>query len=529
MEKINGKKHIFVIAIILLYSFVLIVPQIFYRGMVIGSDSLFHFNRFYETAMQIKEGNFEYFISLYSFQQSARIVSAFYGPLFAYFHGSLVLLGKSWYGYQLLANFTLYVLAGFSMHGFLRKWRLQIQVALPIALIFLSTYSIQYWVCRQGFTSWGAALMPICLCPLYDLLIDRKIKSLKLALAMIVMVQVHLFSALLLMLIYFPSFLYAFAKTANRSVLLRNLIFSVGLFFLCTLNIWISLFDLYTNNQILQPFVNKTIYNNTITGNSYYWLINPLVLVGILPFLLIQLKKWKTFDSSLKLLFGLLGFFLILTTNLIPWRFLIENGNKFAEFVQFPFRFFVPVTVLALLLFGRLINAKKNRSLLVFLVCISLIQTLILSIETVKPWLEHDFTYGGSPMVLADVPPPNIKEAFFSEDLSEALTLVQKATPDYLPITKSPVSDSYGLYREKIIENQDFSKKVLQNKLEISWNATEENWVELPIVKYHGTHIVSDGKEVSEEDYRLGELGTIIFKQRAGVNKLMISYQPTLF
>ncbi|OTE88240.1 hypothetical protein B1K96_36945, partial [Escherichia coli] len=84
------------------------------QGMILGSDVVFHFNRFYETSQQIKEGNFQYFLSIYGFQQSARIVNALYGPFFAYFQGLLVLLSPSWFSYQLLANGLLYLLAGFS-------------------------------------------------------------------------------------------------------------------------------------------------------------------------------------------------------------------------------------------------------------------------------------------------------------------------------------------------------------------------------------------------------------------------------
>lgn len=53
---------------------------IIYKKVILGSDSVFHYNRFYEAAMQLKNGNFSYFLSLYGFQQSGRIVNALYGP-----------------------------------------------------------------------------------------------------------------------------------------------------------------------------------------------------------------------------------------------------------------------------------------------------------------------------------------------------------------------------------------------------------------------------------------------------------------
>lgn len=77
--------------------------------MIIGSDSIFHFNHFYDIAMQMKHGNIQYFISMYGFQQSRRTINALYGPLIAYFHGGLVLLSRSWFNYQVLSNFTLFI------------------------------------------------------------------------------------------------------------------------------------------------------------------------------------------------------------------------------------------------------------------------------------------------------------------------------------------------------------------------------------------------------------------------------------
>ena len=86
-------------------AILLIVPQIAMQSMVIGSDSIFHFNRFFDTASQIKHGNFQYFSHMYGFQQSGRIVNALYGPLMAYFQGLLVLISPSWFVYQILSNF----------------------------------------------------------------------------------------------------------------------------------------------------------------------------------------------------------------------------------------------------------------------------------------------------------------------------------------------------------------------------------------------------------------------------------------
>lgn len=100
---------------IFLIAVLFVVPQLWRQKMILGADALFHYNRFYETAEQIKTGNFSYFISLFGFQQSGRIVNAVYGPLFSYLQGMLVLLAGSWFRYQVLSNFLVYLLAGCSL------------------------------------------------------------------------------------------------------------------------------------------------------------------------------------------------------------------------------------------------------------------------------------------------------------------------------------------------------------------------------------------------------------------------------
>ncbi|NRR75415.1 hypothetical protein HRD57_07025 [Tetragenococcus halophilus] len=75
-----SKKRIFIsLMIIFIASILLQWVQISNQNLYLGDDWIFHYNRFYDTAQQIKEGNFHYFISMYGFSQSGRIINALYG------------------------------------------------------------------------------------------------------------------------------------------------------------------------------------------------------------------------------------------------------------------------------------------------------------------------------------------------------------------------------------------------------------------------------------------------------------------
>lgn len=60
----KSKEKLWVSLIIIAFAVLLVTPQLFTRKVILGSDSIFHYNRFYEAAMQLKNGNFSYFSPL---------------------------------------------------------------------------------------------------------------------------------------------------------------------------------------------------------------------------------------------------------------------------------------------------------------------------------------------------------------------------------------------------------------------------------------------------------------------------------
>ena len=78
-------------------AYIVMYPQLISHGVILGTDSIFHFNRFYDAAKQIQQFNFSYFQSNYCFQQSGRVINAVYGPLFAYLNGALIGILGTWF------------------------------------------------------------------------------------------------------------------------------------------------------------------------------------------------------------------------------------------------------------------------------------------------------------------------------------------------------------------------------------------------------------------------------------------------
>lgn len=515
-------------------AFVLILPQVLTKGVIAGSDFLFHYNRFYETAMQIKTGNFSYFISLFGFYSSGRIVNALYGPYFAYFQGLLVLISRNWYTYQLVSRFLMGIIAGFSMNALTKRAGVKPKISLAIAVFYMTTFSIQYWTFRQGFSSWGAAVMPWCLIPAIDFIQTKKIAPVRLAVAVSVMVQIHMLSAFLLILAYLPFYLYGFVKSTDKKNILWNGIKAVALALVLTANVWVVLANVGRANNLVEPFINSKLYIMTVNQRSIQWLITPIpLLLMVLYQLYFTFKHWRHFDTLLRLVVGSFFLFLVLSSSIFPWYSINKLNLSLVNLIQFPFRFFIPATVLLLLavalILERYFDVKWSRWVTIGLLLVNVVsfaQIMHLQQEKITEYYtakhpiknkKHTFVLGNTKAVRA---------SFYSSNLNDLLDLIAKSTPDYLPSKKSNTDNKYVLYEEFVLKHtDDFKKSQDGSTLIVTWNADNDGTVSLPVAKYQGTQLVLNGKKLTSKDYLLSGIGTPTVTQRIGKNTLEVTYQ----
>ena len=507
-----------------------LMPHLFTHKLILGADAPFHYNRFYDAAQQIKYGDFHYFPSLYGFQQSGRIVNAVYGPFFAYLQELIVLLAGSWFHYQILSNFILYLISGFSMLILLRYVNIRNWVSVPVAVLFMSTYSIQYWSINQGFTSWGTCFYPLCMIPIADFVLHKKFPVIKVAVSVGLMTQIHLLSSIMLALMYIPFYLYYFFNQTEKGKALLQLIKSVLLYFVLTANIWAGLAIVYSGNKILPPFVNREMSQKAIDLDGSYWLHYPkafpiLILSGFLLFIFFQQKN--TLFQKIVLYTSLVFFFL--STSLIPWTTLIEKNVPFISLIQFPFRFFVPFTLLLLLYLALSLNQWSEQK---WFRLLSIFGILIFSAQTIQNLYQHlekweNETFVSRHTYLFDTP-EEARKTFFNKDMSTSLFVFQKTTPDYLPIYKETKDNKYDRYNEEILENETtFIKTHPGGLLTIKWKNTGDKTVHIPVIVYDRTVLQQNGKTLT--DYEVTDIGTPIVKQQKGINELTLHYQTPIY
>ena len=530
----KSRERLWVSLFIISFAILLVTPQLFTRKVILGSDSIFHYNRFYEAAMQLKNGNFSYFLSLYGFQQSGRIVNALYGPFFAYLQGGLILISGTWFRYQIVSRVLLHILAESSMYALLRQCKVKTSIALSLGLLYATTFSIQYWTMRQGFSSWGAALLPYCFIPAIHYVFYQRVDQVRLALSMALIFQIHVLSALMLAMMYLPFYLYTFVKatTSKKKETILKVLIAVILFLLLTVNVWGVLLYLRGANHLLDPFINREIGKNGIDGTARYWLYTPISLMVLLILQFIYaIVNWKKLARWKRILHFIYFVFFFLSTGLFPWQYLVENGNTFAELIQFPFRFFVPATILLLAITGltvtRFVNWRKSIAVLLFAFAgVGLIQNIMDTTDRVKSAAQDGELISIVKHTYVEGDYQTISLTMNDSDLSQFLNLVVKSTPDYVPIYGTiGKQNTYDLYYENIVMNQRTEKLIKDNYLVLTWQADEGEELNLPIVVYKDSILTLNGKELDKDDYNLSTIGTPTVSSQEGKNKLELRYQ----
>lgn len=530
----KSRERLWVSLFIISFAILLVTPQLFTRKVILGSDSIFHYNRFYEAAMQLKNGNFSYFLSLYGFQQSGRIVNALYGPFFAYLQGGLILISGTWFRYQIVSRVLLHILAESSMYALLKQCKVKTSIALSLGLLYATTFSIQYWTMRQGFSSWGAALLPYCFIPAIHYVFYQRVDQVRLALSMALIFQIHVLSALMLAMMYLPFYLYTFVKatTSKKKETILKVLIAVILFLLLTVNVWGVILYLRGANHLLDPFINREIGKNGIDGTARYWLYTPISLMVLLILQFIYaIVNWKKLARWKRILHFIYFVFFFLSTGLFPWQYLVENGNTFAELIQFPFRFFVPATILLLAITGltvtRFVNWRKSIAVLLFAFAgVGLIQNIMDTTDRVKSAVQDGELISIVKHTYVEGDYQTISLTMNDSDLSQFLNLVVKPTPDYVPIYGTiGKQNTYDLYYENIVMNQRTEKLIKDNYLVLTWQADEGEELNLPIVVYKDSILTLNGKELDKDDYNLSTIGTPTVSSQEGKNKLELRYQ----
>lgn len=536
----------FPISIIVLMAFLALVPQLITGSTIVGTDGIFHFNRFYETAKQISNLNFSYFQMNYGFQQSGRVINAVYGPYFAYIAGLLLVICRSWYRFQLVSTFAVYVIGGWGMFRLAQTAGARRNPSLIAALIFVNVGWLPRWGLDQNMSGMGAAILPyVIACGVVMVKRhDRPMQPIKLALLMAVLCQIHVLSTLMAFFILIPFWVVGLYYADSRAKMIRNTAIAVGITVLLSANVWGAMLSLYSHNSLALPHASSLAHNTL----KMTWLKDKrrtvsrlliLLFAGQLGLLAVKRKHL----SKLNWFISGLGFIVLwTTTSLFPWRLVHRLVPVLSSMLQFPVRLTVlayPLLLCGLALtFSQPIRPVRLKQLVMIgavLVTGLLIGTNVRQITRTSEQVQHHRVLrhlGGTLLIKRS--PEQLREALSSQHPGILLQLAEKHSGDYLPVkhtSKKGTNSPGNLYEQQILWGHQFYKFTVRSggRLEVQWRATTQLQYVIPVVTYYDSSLTLNGKTLKRSQYGRTHISAPVVWSHKGTNTLILKYQTPIW
>lgn len=534
--------------VILLVGLLFVSPQILNKSIIFGADVPFHFNRVYDVYMQLKTHNFNFFQMDYGFNQSGRIINALYGPGFAYFLGLILFFVRSWLKFQVVTSFAIFVISGYLMYKLATKLGAEKKFATIGAVIFMSSYWIQSWVTVESFMAWGTMLMPLEIMVGIDMIKfdPRKFSAVKLALVVALVIQVHVLSALFTVVAFLIFFVIGLVKAKERIKLFWKTAEAGILCLVLTFNVWGAMLEVFSTNSIVTPFPVANMSKETVNlsvGNTSIYELGLVVSIIYLVQIGYVLYKWKVVDFTNKVVTLIGGMFLLLASNVVPWRTISTYFGKIESLLQFPYRFLTIASVLLIAGFAMSLSEMKRSSKTSFVPVelAAIIGAIFITMGTFNGIQNAALVWYSNWPISTKTPIIKTKQFTAAEfrnemksaDLKRGLKLVTKGYPDYLPTSSKNLfanNNPYGIYAEEIIFNQKgFHKSVKGNTLTVRWHSNKNaEKTMVPVTVYKNSQVSLNGTRLSNDTIKLTKIGTPVISSRKGKNELRLAYKSSL-
>lgn len=543
MTKVEQKlRNHWYLIVIMLIGTLITLPQLNHQATIIGADGLFHFNRFYDVAMQIKNHNFSYFMQLYGFLNSGRIVTAVYSPLITYIFGLILLLCNSFYKFEIFTRFAFFILSGLSMKYALKMAQIKNQFMIQlVCVVYAFSPAVIRWDASQNFTSIGAMLIPLVAgCGMRMINNQAKpINWVQLGVIMAIVVQTHLATAMqsiLLLTVYAAMAL--IENPEGRKELLKNGIYAALLCTILSLNVVAGMLELYRGNYII-PIVQF----NFADGHGIYHLTQIFSGQWVnLFFVLIVFTTLICFFRKLSLAMRVTGLlsltlFLVATGIFIDWPAVMDAVPLLRIVLQFPARLVAPAAVLSLITVASIGDFPMAMGFLKLLRCGLTYLLIFFLLVNMRSNFRYNRSASSNVLESERTTIPRVKQ---TSALAEHVTMLMKrplnhedieyltkSTSDYMPSNQLMDNAAYGEYQNKIIlpsKSGDFQKQVGYHKIIVTWKSNGGD-VNIPVAYYRNTRFKLNGSSLVPRVAE-GIIKVPRIKSHTGKNILEVTYQP---
>lgn len=515
--------------------------QFLFHGIIISGDTIFHFTRFYDTAMQIKTGHFNYFQLNYGFYHSGRIINAVYGPLFAYCSGALLLLVHSYLAFELITSWLCYFVAGMGMRALLKGVKARPLCGWLLTIIYMNAGWVPRWQTATNTTAWGAALAPWIILMGVRMVThkQRPIVWWQLALVTSLLIQIHVLSSLILVITLIPFALVGLLTTPARLRMIIEGCLAVIVTLVLTASFWAPYLELTHSNLIANPNPQPLVSGVLVVAKTYTYnqagvLLGVLLLFGI-QFCLMLFYPTR-FNVGITLIAAAL---LAITTNTFPWTTIQTEFPTLIHTFQFPSRIYVAIYPLFFAGLAYSINFLPQRT--AKLVGITLIvvtgQALFTNIATITNASRIQIATTLYGQKLPGITKKKIITAYHSYDLGKLFRIAIKESPDYLAVYHITDPNSSRVIRTtetKSVIYPNISGKfhhsvTKDGTLRVTWTAASAKKITVPVNTYHNSVVTFNGSKVRLTSKNVNVIGAVKVKQRKGKNTLTLNYRATSF
>lgn len=552
-------RHFWPYLLIVLMAVIMLWPQIHDHAFVSGYDYYFHMSRTYEAAMQIRTGHFSYFLSLFSWNHSGRIVNAVYGPLGGYASGLVLLLVHSWVRWEIVMSFIALALAGGTMYALGRYWRLSPATDLCVSTLYMLSAPVSDYVFNQMFAGFGAALLPIVVLLISEMLIEKDLSPIKWALALTLIIEVHLMTFVLSMIFVIPSVLIGIISAKGlRKRLLKRLSRALLIILILSFNVWGGLLEVLGSNchHLIPTFPGTHLGRESYSAilNTYprtSLLQTPsLIGAGVAVLLTVTVIEWLTRLKRVNHMMDWLvagGLVQIwIASGYFPWTFVERHAYSAATLIQFPKRFLPLGLILMYLGAGYLLSRITQSKRVVK--SIGIIMLLILigwgwrdNWETYQTYIR---TYNSGQVInwhrwtnmhwqkrrSAD----QLRGQLHNGRPGQFLATVTNPVPDYLPtsvVYRGPEQyrplNPVARYQQSIEHRPDFRWKALSHgRLAIQLRSRDRSVRTVPFFEYAHTRVVLNHHVIRPSVDRIGAMSLPL---NPGRNRLIIQYRPSVW
>lgn len=556
------KRNIYVFFIFFIVSCFSLIPLIYSKTGILGIDSYFQYNRFYESAMQIREHNFS-FLNLYSFQESGRIVNMFYSPMISYMFGILLLITGTWFKFQLSTFIILLMTAGLSMYFAGKKLGLSTKSAIFSGIFYLSSSVIFTFITSGTFRSFGFAIIPLFVFPIIRLYNGNwSLKSMIwLGILIATLAQIQLISVLLILpALVFPT-IHGFFKSNFKVKRIAYLGFGALVSIILSLNILVPFLELNSENNIFSP-ANMNLMNgvfNIIPTTNADIKANLLSVIIITTFVTL-ITFWKKIESNSKVISITGLMYIVIGSGIVPWNIIQHYLPNLGHTLQFPVRIGylgVPFVILGAISMYFDINkidaherAKSAIDLIVGVVSIMALMSMTFSTinskvkEMKQPnlpistmlGLDSNYKTLVTPVKYKDLAIPkyatDVEKFLHTKHLDYLIKTVDRTTVDYVPVinekTKYNKETSLDYRPEIVLAKNEYQHSISpQGELSLTWHSDSDSKRSIPVFLYNRTQVKLNNDSIPKHEIQKTPLGNLIVNSKHGFNTVTIQYLPS--